>query len=74
MKGIITTKDLTKKEIEAKFSSYQNKDAEQVSPKEIYEISGKGLRLGFMDFGAKAKYYSKFSKKRLSSCGISLEH
>ena len=35
----------------------------QVSSKEIYEIPGKGLRLGFMDFGAKANILRNFQKR-----------
>lgn len=57
-------KRFNEKEIEERFSSYQNRDAvEQVSPKEIYEIPGKGLRLGFMDFGAKANIIRNFKER-----------
>lgn len=54
MKAIITTEDLTKKEIQERFKSFSNKNATaEVSCKEKYEIKGEGKKIGVLDLGVK---------------------
>lgn len=54
MKAIITSEDLTKKEIQERFNSFSNKNAvAEVSCKEIYTIAGEGKKVGVLDLGVK---------------------
>lgn len=54
MKAIITTEDLTRKEIQERFESFSNKNAvSEVSCKERYEIKGEGKKIGVLDLGVK---------------------
>lgn len=54
MKAIITTDDLTKKEIQERFEKFSNKNAvAEVSCKETYEIANEGKRIGVLDLGVK---------------------
>lgn len=63
MKAIITTDDLTHKELKEKFDnfSYENAVAE-VSRKEIIEVGGNGLRIGVLDLGVKRSTVDSLSK------------
>ncbi|WP_426709294.1 carbamoyl phosphate synthase small subunit [Cetobacterium sp. SF1] len=64
MKALITSKELTQKEIKEHFDKFDNRDAvAQVSTKEIYEIPGEGLRIGVMDFGVKRNILRNFEKR-----------
>ncbi len=55
MKGIITTKELTEKEIEKNFVTYDNTNiVEEVTTKEPYIIEGDGTHITVIDFGIKA--------------------
>ena len=54
MKAIITSEDLTKKEIQERFAKFSTEDAvAQVSTKEVYEIANEGKRIGVLDLGVK---------------------
>lgn len=64
MKALITSKDLTQKEIDEYFAKFNNSDAvEKVSTKEIYEIPGPGKRVGVIDFGVKKNILRSFEKR-----------
>ncbi|MFK4785305.1 carbamoyl phosphate synthase small subunit [Fusobacterium sp. MFO224] len=64
MKAIITSEDLTEKEIMEKFNSFDNSKAvSQVSTKEIYKIHGSGKKVGVMDFGIKRNILRNFEKR-----------
>lgn len=64
MKAIITSKDLTEKEIESYFNNFTNKNAvATVSTKEIYELPSSGPRIGVMDFGIKRNILRHFQKR-----------
>ncbi len=64
MKALITSKELTQKEIDEHFEKFTNIDAvEQVSTKEIYEIPGSGKRIGVIDFGVKKTILRSFEKR-----------
>lgn len=64
MKAIITSDDLTEKEIMERFGKYDNKDAVSiVSTPKIYEIPGDGIRLGVMDFGIKRNILRSFKRR-----------
>ncbi len=64
MRAIITSQDLTQKEIDEHFEKFCNKDAvSKVSTKEIYEIPGTGKRIGVMDFGIKRNILRSFKKR-----------
>lgn len=64
MKALITSKDLTQKEIDEHFAKFNNSDAvEKVSTKEIYEIPGTGKRIGVIDFGVKRNILRSFEKR-----------
>lgn len=64
MKALITSKDLTQKEIDEHFAKFNNSDAvEKVSTKEIYEIPGLGKRVGVIDFGVKRNILRSFEKR-----------
>ena len=64
MKAIITSKDLTEKEIQNYFNSFSNKSAvATVSTKEIYELEGTGPRIGVMDFGVKKNILRNFQNR-----------
>jgi len=64
MKALITSKDLTQKEIDEHFAKFNNSDAvEKVSTKEIYEIPGPGKRIGVIDFGVKRNILRSFEKR-----------
>lgn len=64
MKALITSKDLTKEEIQAHFDGFNNSDAvENVSTKEIYEIPGTGKRIGVLDFGIKRNILRSFEER-----------
>jgi len=64
MKAIITTEDLTQKELKEKFDSFCNKNAvETVSTKEKYHIPGEGKKIGVMDFGVKRNILRSFEAR-----------
>lgn len=64
MRAIITADDLTEKEIWERFNKYSNTDAVSiVSTPKIYEIPGKGKRLGVMDFGVKRNILRNFEAR-----------
>lgn len=64
MKAIITAEDLTEKEIWDRFNGYSNSDAVSVvSTPKIYEIPGKGKRIGVMDFGVKRNILRNFEER-----------
>lgn len=64
MKAIITTKDLTEKELAEKFNSLDSFDAiSQVSTKNIYRIEGSEKKIGIMDFGIKKNIIRNFKKR-----------
>ncbi|MBC2856658.1 MAG: glutamine-hydrolyzing carbamoyl-phosphate synthase small subunit [Cetobacterium sp.] len=67
MKALITTEELTQKEIDAHFNKFNNIDAvETVSTKETYEIPGEGKKIGVIDFGVKRNILRNFSKRGYS--------
>lgn len=63
MKALITTEDLTQKELKERFDSfsYQNAVAE-VSRKDIIEVGGNGLKIGVLDLGVKRSTIDSLSK------------
>lgn len=64
MKALITSKELTQKEIENYFKNFSNLDAvSTVSTKEIYEIPGPGKRIGVIDFGVKRNILRNFTAR-----------
>ncbi len=64
MKAIITTEDLTQKELKEKYNSFCNKSAvATVSCKEKYTISGSGKKIGVWDFGVKSNILRSFKER-----------
>jgi len=64
MKGIITTKELTKGEIDQRLKSFSNIDAvRKVSTKEIYTIEGTGQHVAIIDFGIKENIIRSFKQR-----------
>lgn len=64
MKAIITSEDLTEKELAEKFNSFDNSKAvSEVSTKEIYKIPGSGKKVGVMDFGIKRNILRNFENR-----------
>ncbi len=65
MKCVITNENLTIKELEEKLkeSEIQTNFVENVSTKEIYNISGKGRRVVLMDFGAKTNIIENLKER-----------
>lgn len=68
MRGIITTKEFTLKEIESKIKEFSNKDAvERVTTKTEYEVEGNGKKVAILDFGIKENIIRSFKKR---NCNI----
>ena len=64
MKAIITTDELSQKELKEKFSSFSNNGAESnVSRKDILKIEGKKEKIAIMDFGIKKNIIDSFVKR-----------
>lgn len=64
MKGIITTKDLSKEDIEGRLNNFDNSAAiYKVSTKEVYTIEGAGPHVAVMDFGVKENILRSFSER-----------
>ncbi|TDT67407.1 carbamoyl-phosphate synthase small subunit [Hypnocyclicus thermotrophus] len=64
MKAIITTKELTQKELKEKFDNFTNEEAvKNVTCKEKYRISGIGKKVGILDFGIKENIIESFKKR-----------
>ncbi len=65
MRAIITTEDLTQKELKEKFNSFCNKNAvATVSCEEKYHIPGEGKKIGVLDFGVKRNILRSFEARR----------
>ncbi|ADO83970.1 glutamine-hydrolyzing carbamoyl-phosphate synthase small subunit [Ilyobacter polytropus] len=63
-KAIITTEELTQKELKEKFDNFSNRYAvKEVSSQEKYVIPGKGKKIGVMDFGIKQNILRSFEKR-----------
>ncbi len=64
MKGIITTEDLSEELVMEKLRGYSNKSAvADVTAKNRYTISGKGMHIGIVDFGIKANIMRSFVER-----------
>lgn len=64
MKALITSKELTQKEIDTYFSNFTNIDSvKNVSTKKIYNIAGNGKKIGVIDFGIKRNILNSFKKR-----------
>lgn len=64
-KAIITTRDLSKNEINELLSNWNNDNAvKEVSTKHIYEINGLGPKIGIIDFGIKNNIIRSFRKRK----------
>ncbi len=64
MRAIITTEDLTQKELKEKFGSFCNKNAvATVSCEKKYHIPGKGKKIGVLDFGVKRNILRSFEAR-----------
>lgn len=64
MKAIITTEDLTKKEINERFEAFSNvKVVSEVSCKEVYEIGKEGKKIGVIDLGVKNSTLNYLTEK-----------
>lgn len=65
MKCVITTENLTVKQLEEKIKEFQGESnyVEEVSTEEIYHISGKGHRVVLMDFGAKTNIVENLKER-----------
>jgi carbamoyl-phosphate synthase small subunit len=63
-KAIITTEELTQKELKEKFKNFSNKNAvAEVTCPEKYIIPGEGKKIGVMDFGIKQNILRSFEKR-----------
>ncbi len=68
MKALITTKELTQKEIKERFDRFSNREAvKNVTTKENYQVAGEGKKVAIMDFGIKQNIIESFKKR---SCNI----
>jgi carbamoyl-phosphate synthase small subunit len=64
MKAIITTRELTQKELKEKFDNFSNEDAvKNVTCKEKFKIEGNGKKVGILDFGIKQNIIESFKKR-----------
>lgn len=64
MKALITTKELTQKEIKERFDGFSNTEAvKNVTTKENYEVVGEGKKVAIMDFGIKQNIIESFKKR-----------
>lgn len=64
MRAVITTEDLTQKELKERFNGFCNKNAvATVSTKERYHIPGTGKKIGVMDFGVKKNILRSFEAR-----------
>lgn len=65
MKGIIATAELTKDEIEQKFTNFNNSDAVmKVTSKKSYTIEGSGKHVAIVDFGIKENIIRSFIARK----------
>lgn len=63
-KAVITTKDLSQKELKKIFLSFSNKDAvSRVTRKDILEIKGENEKIAIIDFGIKKHIIESFVKR-----------
>ncbi len=64
MKALITTKELTQKEIKERFDRFSNTEAvKNVTTKENYQIAGEGKKVAIIDFGVKQNIIESFKKR-----------
>lgn len=64
MRGIITTKNLSQEEVEAKLNAFDNSKAVmEVTTSKSYTIQGSGKHVALMDFGAKENIIRSFKKR-----------
>ncbi len=64
MKGVITTKELSKREIQQKLAEFNNTDAVmKVTTKQTYVIEGSGEHVAIVDFGIKENIIRCFMKR-----------
>jgi len=64
MRGIITSKELTKNEIKQKIANFNNCDAVmKVTPEERYTIEGSGAHVAIIDFGIKENILRSFKHR-----------
>lgn len=67
MKGIITTKELTRAEITERFNGFNNKEAVRaVTSKEVYTIEGEGKHVAVIDFGVKGNILRSLGERKCS--------
>lgn len=70
MKAIITTDDLTEKEMKEYFDKYSEKElTKEVSTKEIINIEGTGKKVGIIDLGVKNNNINSFVKR---GCNVTI--
>ncbi|AYF54269.1 glutamine-hydrolyzing carbamoyl-phosphate synthase small subunit [Clostridium botulinum C] len=71
MRCVITSEDLTVRQLQSYFENVQEKNnfVKEVSTKEIYNIKGKGHKVVLMDFGAKANIIENL---KLRGCDITV--
>ena len=64
MKALITTEELTKKEIQQKFDNFSNNNAVlEVTTKEKVKIPGKNKKIGILDLGMRKSILNYFKAK-----------
>jgi carbamoyl-phosphate synthase small subunit len=64
MKGIITMEEVSESYISERLQEYSNRTAvAEVTTKEKYSISGKGIHIGVMDFGIKTNILRSFRER-----------
>ena len=68
MKAVITTQELSQKELREKFMSFSNNDAvSKVTRKDILKIEGANEKIAILDFGIKRHIIESFVKR---GCGV----
>lgn len=64
MRGIISVRELSESQIQAKLEAFHNTNAvREVTTKEIIEIPGEGLHIAMMDFGIKNNIIRSFKNR-----------